>query len=381
MIIFFAVLFIVGGLAVFIWIAFHEQLTNMLRWVRVGELWIIKLLYGNDVMVAVPGAGEQSTEVWRRYLQKAPANELDNKEVIVAMTRAAVPPLTTFFTVILGLMLPILFFFGPGTGYKRRMNLEGLMAEQARSFPAIAPFVKFDPRKLPSRVTGQPVPEQLPLFAEALSPEEWLAYHEIPVMGSKIDANKAYQALVPQLGKRWEGPLKLPLHAQALFAAFALKHVRKRKECETLLNQLALSWSPEKGFNLSLKVRRQIRAIIKDPKLGGALRKVADQHAFETTALLRALATARQEGGILAPAEFLWLRGHDRTLWYPFNNLGRKSYHAEAAGAMVHYTNELIAGQKIPQPRFDEVLKGYEAYLKSPSVRAIPEKIKGKKSA
>ena len=76
----------------------------------------------------------------------------------------------------------------------------------------------------------------------------------------------------------------------------------------------------------------------------------------------------------MAPAQFLWLRGADRNLWYPLNNLGRKSYHAEAAGAMVHYTNELIAGQKIPTPRFDEIIKGIEAYLKSAMVRSIPER-------
>jgi intracellular multiplication protein IcmP len=116
----------------------------------------------------------------------------------------------------------------------------------------------------------------------------------------------------------------------------------------------------------------QIYKIIRDPKLGGALQKYADQHAYETTALLRCLARARQEGGVLAPASFLWLRGQDRTLWYPLNNLGRRSYHAEAVGALVHYTNELIAGQKIPTPRFEDVIKGIEAFLKSPGAKSIP---------
>jgi intracellular multiplication protein IcmP len=117
---------------------------------------------------------------------------------------------------------------------------------------------------------------------------------------------------------------------------------------------------------------RQVRAIIRNPKIGRVLQKYTDQHAYETTALLRGLARAREEGGVLAPAQFVWLRGHDRALWYPLNNLGRKSYHAEAAGAMVHYTNELIAGQRIPTPRFDEVVKGFETYMKSGMARVVP---------
>jgi intracellular multiplication protein IcmP len=175
------------------------------------------------------------------------------------------------------------------------------------------------------------------------------------------------------LGKRWQGPLKLSWPAQSLYAACALRHARKRKDSEDLLDQLSLSWSPESGLKLTLKLKNRIRQIIKDPKLGGALQKYTDKHAFETTAMLRALSRARQEGGVLAPASFLWLRAADRALWYPMNNLGRKSYHAEAVGALVHYTNELIAGQKIPAPRFDETIKGIEAYLSGPGAGPIPE--------
>jgi len=247
-----------------------------------------------------------------------------------------------------------------------------LMQEQAKSFPTIAPFLKFDPRKLPFRAPGQPVPSQLPMFSEALSPEEWISYHQVGYSGGRIDAGRAYQALALQLGKRWQGPAKLPLHMQGLYAAFALKHVRKRKQSDDLLNAMSLCWSADGGFRPSGKLASEIRKIVKDPKVGGAIQKYADQHAYETTAMLRCLQRAREEGGVLAPAQFVWLRGHDRTLWYPLNNLGRKSYHAEAAGALVHYTNEMIAGQRIPTPRFEEVIKGFEAYMKI-GARSIPE--------
>ncbi len=365
--------FIIFGIAYVIWIIFQVQLKTVLNIIRTGELYLGGLLRGDEHTVMVPDeAKPQSIGRWRKGLPDFTPEQTSN-EIIRAASYVAVLPIKMIFVVILGLLSLWAIFFGPGTHYKRKMNLEGLMSEQARSFPAIYPFLKFDPRKLPFRAPGQPVPSQLPLFSEALSPEEWLAYHEIKMTAGQIDINKAWQALGLQLGKRWQGPQALAPHAQALYAVYALKHARKRKDAERLGNELSLAWSADKGFNLSSKTKSEIRSILKDPKTGGALQKFADQHAYETTAMLRSLSRARQEGGVLAPAEFLWLRGHDRTLWYPLNNLGRKSYHAEASGAMVHYTNELIAGQKIPTPRFEEVIRGIEAYMKSGQARPIPE--------
>jgi intracellular multiplication protein IcmP len=373
MILFVAGAFVIGLISFAVWHFFHLQITNGIRWLRVGELWIAKFIVGDNAVYPTD-KGPMTVGQWRMYLPKTPVNNI-KPEHLMQMTQVAVPPLRILFTIAIGLMGLYVIFFGYGSQYRRRMGLESLMREQARSFPSIRPFLKFDPRKQPFRAPGAPVPAQLPLFSEALSPEEWIAYHEVsvPGQGSRLDHPKAFTALSQQLGRRWEGPLKMPIHMQGLYAAFALKHVRKRKESEAILDAMSSGWSPEKGFNISPKVKAEIKRVIKDPKLGGALQKFADQHAYETTALLRCLARAREEGGVIAPAQFLWLRGFDRALWYPLNNLGRKAFHAEAAGAMVHYVNELIASQKIPTPRFDEVIKGLETYLKSGVGREIPE--------
>lgn len=365
------ILGLLSGIAWAIWHFFHAELTTALRWIRVSEMWLAQLIHDPSYSLVVPGVGKQSIKTWLDWLPHANVKDIGFPEIKVT-TYVAVYPLRMLFISLLCLMMLWAIFLGPGTRYKRRMKLEELIKEQARSFPTIAPFIKFNPQKEPVRILGQAVPSKLPLFAEALSPEEWVAFHEIKTVGTQIDVNQAWQALALQLGKRWQGVEKLPLHAQALYAAFALRHVRKRKESEELLNQLALSWTPERGLKIPSKIKSQIQKIIKDPKIGGSLKKYAEQHAFETTVLLRCLARAREEGGVLAPASFLWLRGVDRTLWYPLNNLGRKSYHAEAVGALVHYTNELIAGQKIPAPRFEDVIKGIEAFLRSPAARPIP---------
>jgi intracellular multiplication protein IcmP len=380
-IIFTSVCLIIGTICFFIWYYFSVQLTEIVRWVRIGELHLVQLFYGDDATVNTPAFGRQGVVTWREWLERITAKNFSPADIEVS-TYVAVIPLRLFFCAIMGCMGLYIMFKGPNTRYRRRMGLQGLMNEQAKSFPIISPFLKFDPRKMPIRVLGEAVPAKLPPFAEALSPEEWLAHNEVRYTSGNLDANAVYRGLVVQLGKRWQGPLKMAPHMQGLYAAFALKFARKRKESDEMLNNLARAWSPDKGFRPTAKLMSEIRKIIKNPKMGGKLQSFSDQHAYETTAMLRALARCREEGGVLAPAQFAWLRGYDRALWYPLNNLGRKSYHPEASGAMVHYTNEIIAGQKIPTPRFDEVIRGFENYMKSAGARAIPEldKSNGKKA-
>ena len=201
------------------------------------------LVHGGDHAVIHPSAGRQTIEVWREWLTEVKARDITVLDIKVS-TQVAVEPIRHVFVAILGLLSIFIILKGPGTHYRRRMRLEELMREQAKSFPAIVPFLKFNPRDMPSRAPGAPVPVQLPLFAEALSPEEWLAYHEVTYIGGQIDINRAWQALAQQLGRRWQGPLALPLHTQALFAVFALKAARKRKAPATII-AAATGWRTE----------------------------------------------------------------------------------------------------------------------------------------
>lgn len=365
------VLFLVGGISWAIWTVFHAELTSALRWIRVGEMHLASLFVEDSYRVNYRGS-QNTLGQWKNYLPDARVEDITYDHIKV-MTYLTMRPLRLFFVVLLGLMSLWCLLYGPGSSFKRRMGLSDLMKEQAKMFPVISPFVNFDPGKMKHRAPGDPVPATLPVFAEALTPEEWVAYHQIPYVNGKLDAGKAYQALGRQLGPRWRGPLEMPIHAQALYAAFALKHVRKRTDCDDLLNEMAKAWSPEKGFRPSSKLKNRIRKTIKDPKIGGKLSKHVNKHAYQTTALLKALQMARSEGGVLAPATFVWLRGHDRNLWYPLNNLGRQAFHAEAAGALTHFVHENIAGQRIPAPRFEDVVKNIEDWLSGPSSRPIPK--------
>ena len=357
-----------------IWHVYKTELKSGLRWLRVGEMKVAMLIHGDDKIIPAPHQSQNySIGVWHDALKNVDPRDI-NFKYISSMTTVAMEGIKQIFIVFLCLFGVWAILKGPGTKYKRRMSMEGILAEHAKNFPVIAPFVKFNPGKLKARAPGDPVPPNLPIFAEALSPEEFVAFHNIPYMEKKLDRDKTFQALMAQLGPRWRGPEHLPLHAKALYAAFALKAVRKRKESDELLNEISLAWTHDGGLKIPAKLKSRINKLIRDPKVGGTLTKFTNKHGFQTTALLRALQRSRDEGGVLAPAQFLWLRGYDRALWYPLNNLGRKSYHAEAMGALTHYTYELIAGQKIPTPKFDDAISGLEEFIGGPAGRPIPKR-------
>jgi intracellular multiplication protein IcmP len=263
---------------------------------------------------------------------------------------------------------------GPNTHNRNNFSIESLINRQSVNFPVIMPFTRFDPSTQPPRPPGSPVPAELPAFAEALGPEEWLAYNEIPVPDGKIDEKAALGQFRKQLIGRWKGPKALLPHQQILLAAFCLKASRKRGECNDMLARVAVCWSFKGGMNLKKdkKLLKEAQKILANEKLSGKVLANCNRHAFVATAMLRGLQTAREEGGVLAPAEFVWLRAHDRTLWYPLNNLGRQSFHMEAIGAMSHFRAEKITQRPIPVAKLEDALQTITDYMKSSRARPIP---------
>lgn len=360
--------------AVILWLFWYynaDEVRNMVRWIRYSEMWLISWFIGPDYTYRYAGRDFN----WHDSLdliRNIPKQNLryEHLAVIAAMTSQ---PLKWFYVGICALGGLWCILFGPGTQYRVKLDLEGLIRRQAKSFSVIAPFVNFNPAKQPPRPPGSAVPAELPLFAEALGPEEWLAYHSIPAPDGKIDEVAAKKAFEQQLGERWVGPKALKPYQQILLASFMLKAARQRSEADDMLGRLALCWS-EKGLRLSRdrKLLREARRILRNSEIADKTLKQINRHAFVTTALLRALHFARSEGGVLAPAQFLWLRGHDRALWYPLNNLGRQSFHVEALGAMSHFKSERMTQRPIPVPKVKDAVQTIKEHMTSRQARPIP---------
>lgn len=361
-----------------IWYFFEFQIKDAVRWFRISEIKLVALFVDDDYTVMIDGDPVYLKDSIRD-ISNIPAGRLDG-HVMGMITRLALEPMKLIFLIGMGLMGLWSLMFGPGTQFRRKLDLGGIINAQAHNFKTIAPFIKFNPSTLPPRPPGSPVPADLPLFAEALGPEEWLAYNQVAIPDGKLDEKSAYVAFARQLGQRWQGAKRLVPYKQVLLAAFCLKAARKRGDSDDMLGRLAMCWSHDKGLQLGKdrKLLSEARAVLRDRNLAGSTLAKCNQHAFEGTAMLRALQTAREEGGVLAPAQFVWLRGHDRLLWYPLNNLGRQAYHMEALGAMAHFKAEKLTRRPIPRPKLDNAIQSIAEYVASARIRPIPQLDYGK---
>lgn len=354
-------IFVVSLVCILFWMALSTQISSGIRWIRVMELSLASLFTDRyDVLLAQ---------------LKSLAPEQIRPYYILKMTEATMEFYKYPIMIIMFIMAGFSYFFiKERHPFARRFDLEGIAKEQASAFPVTMPVVKFNPLNAHHRPPGSPVPARLPPFAEALAPEEWVAFNDIPLVKGIIDRDATRLAFAKQLGRRWKSVNALPLHARALFAAFALKAAGKRTESDDFLGELARHWEPGRGLVLSSGLRKEIARIIDDPKMGRVLAKVAAQHSFTTPALLRCLHVAREQGGVLAPAQFVWLRAVDRPLWYAMNNLGRGAVHIEGAGAIAHFRAEKSAEKPIPNPLVDVAIDGLMDYLKENYVTQFPAK-------
>lgn len=346
---FFLVLGTITVVSILIWVYLHTQISSGFRWIRVGQIYLISLFTDN------------LDELRDQLIQLEPAQV--SVYYLVLTTQWVMDYLKFPVTLILGIYALVSFFLKFDSKFTRKMGLENMITEHAKAFPVITPITKFNPLESGFRTLGSAVPSKMAPFAEALSPEEWVAYKAIPMPNNQLDLSVTRQCFLKQLGRRWRSPQRLPHYMQALFVAFAMKASGMRRESDDFLSELAKCWDPKRGLRLSKTVRKTMRHHLDNPKTGRVMSKLALQHAFTTTALLRLLQTAREQGGVLAPAQFIWLRAVDRHLWYPLNNLGRSAVHIEASGAIAHYRAEKSANKPIPNPKVEPAVEGLVTYL------------------
>ncbi len=356
-----------------LWYFFEGPIVSILRWIRLGELNLVAVF--TDRFDAVIKALPQMTV--QPHAEKLRPSDLDAK-TLWNVSAALGDIMRWPVALIMGASAFWMLFHAPTAKFKNKYDLEGLIRIQSQTWPTISPVVNFDPGKTSARVPGTPVPAELPLFAESLAPAEWIAWARIPVIDNVPDKEGIRQAFITQLGPRWEGMTGLKPHHRALLAAFALKGAQKRKESDDLLGLIAQCWSPrsdgrEGGLTLNDAALAQINSVLNDRSLLGPALEQAAHHAYRTTALIGVLRWARDQGGVLAPAQFLWLRGQDRGLWYALNNLGRRTFHAEGAGAMAHYMAERAVdngkGRALLMPRVDTAIPPVLEFVKDLQIK------------
>ncbi|MEA1937955.1 MAG: hypothetical protein U9N14_02545, partial [Pseudomonadota bacterium] len=278
-----------------VWWIWCDQIKNIVRWVRWAELKLVDLVLPGTVTVSHSRLSGDTTIgrlVAPDGLPSLTPQEMDWNFV------SAISEVTGMFykypvAIVLILLGAIIIFKAPAGLYKTTYGIDSLIRFQAKAWPIINPIIRFNPTSRPGRSLSDPVPRKLPMFAEALDPLEWLIFNRIKIDETDLDEDAAKLALARQLGRRWRGVRHLPGYMQALFAAFALKGVQKRNESDVLLGEIAKCWDPKGGFHMTGKLKRKVKGILADPKIGGEAAKAAAGHAYVTTAMLRVLAWSR----------------------------------------------------------------------------------------
>jgi intracellular multiplication protein IcmP len=115
-----------------------------------------------------------------------------------------------------------------------------------------------------------------------------------------------------------------------------------------------------------------------DDEIGPPAWALARRHGFTAPALMTVLTQARLRAGVLAPAQFAFLKLVDRRLWYALHSLGfptdgpsqqpHPNPRVEAIGARDHWATEDTMGMPILTPALDRAVAAIRAsVVKSPS--------------
>ena len=260
--------------------------------------------------------------------------------------------------------------------FKRRFDLDGLAAEQARTFRSPLAYLGLKLRLTPPSL-GTPRPADY-----ALTPDEWIERFAADPSdrAAPFDFDAARRALVRQLGPQWNGSQHASPHVQVLFTAFALHLNERREDAASLLATVsaALADAPSNAgegpvdpITIPADVLAQVRLLGGDPDIAPA-REITARHAYTAPALMSLLNAARTSHGVLAPAQFAWLKLVDRPLWYALHSLGfetdgvgrylHPNPRAEAAGARDHWAAECALSTPLLEPSVTRALSVLERH-------------------
>ena len=241
-----------------------------------------------------------------------------------------------------------------GGRYKNTYSFETLRTKESENWPYITTVVG---KNLVN--TGL---DEGP-FAMSQQPMEFAKLNKIldieNVNGRQVatvNRVRAYQVFSLQMGPSWNGNLQgFPPHVLALFAAFASKAEHDTDSCNKLLRQIAASSG---GENPALNFTGTYGLLEKHLK-SMRIAKAVGPHAFLLPAMASLLELAREDG-VLAAAEFLWLKTVDRPLWYMLNSVGRRTAFPEVAGPFGHWVVEKRLRRPLQTAMVEEAINGLE---------------------
>lgn len=342
-------LFILGWL---LWSFFHTQIVGFSLAIKVWEAHLIAFFFPSIAYLPVeikhlaPGQVEFSQ--------------------LLEVSRAVGTYLRYPIIAILILLALITYFSHINLQFKKMYNMKSLTEAERKNWPQISPVIKLDLVKQDidkgpwaMGLTPMQFAKKYQLLQEekTISAAMTMASRVGTQITVQIRREAAYPIFASQLGEYWQGFERLSPSTQALFAVFAARADRNREGALKLLFQIAESTTTGR-LNFS-----GVNALWEKHKNNKAVNRILHSHAYVLTVMASMLELARKDG-VLASADFLWLKPSDRLLWFMLNSVGRQTVYSEVAGPFAHWNLERAMGRRLLAPRVEEAVNGLDLAIK-----------------
>ncbi len=264
------------------------------------------------------------------------------------------------FGVILLLLAVRVYRASAATRFCKTFNMKSLLKQEVKNWPYASVVLGLDLVKQDI----QKGPWAMALTAMQFSKKYKLLDVEKKQLGAtglsremgyeaKVNKYRAHKVFIRQLGELWRSPEELTAQRRALLVIFAAKAMGDRDMGNKLLQQIALS-AKDPTLNFS-----GVDALLTKYTDNKIVKTIMARHAFEYGVLAAMLELARSDG-VLASAEFLWLKPRDRVLWYVLNSVGRQTVFPEVAGIFAHFYAEKTIGYRLMSPMIEEAVISLE---------------------
>ena len=333
---------------IMIWYFMKEQLVWLFLKIRLYEFMLVNL-FVNQTEV-------NQGIVW---LSSAIPTDLIDRPVLFGSISEVIGRYFMYPSVFLIMVMAVFMFKNHKfMRYVRAHNMETLMAQEQKNWPQIAPVVNIDLmamdiNKGPWAMAMNPLQfcKAYKLVRVEMEADTKAAWRSEGKVKATVLEDKANQLFSQQLGALWEGPNKLPPHIKALFAVFVARAEHEPEVARNYLKKLSISAAKgEMDYSETEDLLKKYYAKSKPTHI------IEKRHAYVSTIMASMLELARTDG-VLASADFLWLKPVDRRMWQMLNNVGRSVATCEIAGVYAHWLVEKQLLRPISVPTVEQATK------------------------
>lgn len=355
---FFWLICIFFAAVVIFWWVDEKYVVIPVFWLRTHELDFVRFLAYLWKPLAhalhLPAPNFQQLTVFQEYMRNVNPSKVGWSKF--AAINAEMGDWTRYPVLVVFLVLAASSYLRGASQFRHSYSMKTLRVVGQEVWPQITPIISLDLVK--ENIDKGP-------WAMAKLPLHFCREHDLlsvkSVAGKKVWVLKqkpTFRLFALQIGPLWKGIDLLPIHIKALSLIFLARATGHRPVANAVLSQIAASAGSGK---LDFTGVSEKLAEYKNHKIVKWLEK---RHAFTMTLMASMLEISRSDG-VLATAEFLWLKPVDRRLWFTLNSVGRRTAVVEVAGIFAHWKAEKKVGRGLKTPMIKAAVDALDESLQT----------------